>query len=75
VASALIARIRGAGEASLYGGAGTCYIEFGGGRIGRVDVDFFSDPKPTGACHEPDVASRAHKEHFGASRRARWSGL
>ena len=75
VASALIARIRGAGEARLYAGAGTCYIEFGGGRIGRVDVDFFSGPKPTGTYHEPDVASREHKEHFGASRKARWFGL
>jgi sulfide:quinone oxidoreductase len=75
VASALIARIRGAGEATLYGGAGTCYIEFGGGRIGRVDVDFFSGPKPTGTYHEPDVASRVHKEDFGASRKARWFGM
>ncbi|ROZ78914.1 NAD(P)/FAD-dependent oxidoreductase [Ramlibacter sp. WS9] len=75
VASALIARIRGEGEPSLYAGAGTCYIEFGAGRIGRVDVDFFSGPKPTGTYHAPDVASRVHKEHFGASRRARWFGL
>jgi sulfide:quinone oxidoreductase len=75
VASAIVARIQGDGEAKLYDGAGTCYIEFGGGRIGRVDVDFFSGPKPTGSYHEPDVASRAHKEHFGASRRARWFGL
>jgi sulfide:quinone oxidoreductase len=75
VASALIARIRGAGEALLYAGAGTCYIEFGGGRIGRVDVDFFSGPKPSGTYHEPDVASRVHKEHFGTSRRARWFGM
>jgi len=75
VASALIARILGTGEATLYGGAGTCYIEFGGGRVGRVDVDFFSGPKPTGTYHEPDLASRVHKEHFGASRKARWFGL
>jgi sulfide:quinone oxidoreductase len=75
VASAVIARIRGEGEPSLYAGAGTCYIEFGAGRIGRVDVDFFSGPKPTGTYHEPDVASRVHKEHFGASRKARWFGL
>lgn len=75
VASALIARIRGEGEATLYAGAGTCYIEFGAGRIGRVDVDFFSGPKPTGTYHEPDVASRVHKDHFGASRKARWFGL
>jgi sulfide:quinone oxidoreductase len=73
VASALVARIRG-GESTLYGGAGTCYIEFGAGRVGRVDVDFFSGPKPTGSYHEPDVATRADKEHFGASRVARWFG-
>lgn len=75
VASALIARIRGEGEARLYAGAGTCYIEFGAGRIGRVDVDFFSGPKPTGTYHEPSVALREDKERFGASRRARWFGL
>ncbi len=75
VASALVARLRGQGEASLYAGAGSCYIEFGGGRIGRVDVDFFSGPKPTGTYHEPSVALRADKEHFGASRIARWFGV
>ncbi len=57
-------------------GTGSCYIEFGAGRIGRVDVDFFSDPAgPTGTYHEPSVALRADKEHFGASRRARWFGM
>ena len=75
VAAALVARIRGQGEGDLYAGAGSCYIEFGGGRVGRVDVDFFSGPKPTGTYHEPSVALRADKERFGASRRARWFGL
>lgn len=74
VGTALVARIRGSGEASLYGGAGQCYIEFGAGRIGRVDVDFFSGPKPTGTYYPPDVALRADKEMFGASRKARWFG-
>ena len=75
VATLLVSRIRGEGEGSLYAGAGTCYIEFGAGRIGRVDVDFFSGPKPTGTYHEPSVALREDKERFGASRRARWFGL
>jgi sulfide:quinone oxidoreductase len=75
VASSLIARIRGAGDANLYAGAGTCYIEFGAGRIGRVDVDFFSGPRPTGTYHEPSVALREDKVRFGASRKARWFGL
>jgi len=75
VAATLIARIRGAGEGRLYDGAGSCYIEFGAGRVGRVDVDFFSGPKPTGTYHEASVALREDKERFGASRRARWFGL
>ena len=75
VASALVARVRGAGEGSLYAGTGSCYIEYGAGRVGRVDIDFFSGPKPTGTYNEPDVALRVDKERFGASRRARWFGL
>ena len=75
VASSLVARIRSQGEGKLYDGYGSCYIEFGGGRIGRVDVDFFSGPKPTGSYYAPSVALREDKEKFGASRRARWFGL
>ena len=75
VASALIARLRQQGSGALYDGFGTCYIEFGGGRIGKVEVDFFSGPAPTGNYYEPSVALRADKETFGSSRRARWFGL
>lgn len=75
VASALVAKLRSRGDAKLYDGFGTCYIEFGGGRIGKVEVDFFSGPAPTGNYYEPSVALRADKETFGSSRRARWFGL
>ena len=76
VAKALIARLRDEEVPVTHAGTGVCYIEFGGGRIGRVDVDFFSDPNgPTGTYHEPSVAMRADKEYFGSSRRARWFGL
>jgi sulfide:quinone oxidoreductase len=55
-------------------GFGTCYVEFGANRIGRVDVDFFGGPKPTGTFHEPSEDMRADKKTFGADRRARWFG-
>jgi hypothetical protein len=48
VVEALVAKITNKGATSLYSGAGACYIEFGGGRVGKVEVDFFSGPKPTG---------------------------
>lgn len=75
VASDIIARLRNSGGAKQYDGFGTCYLEVGGGLIGKVEVDFLSGPKPTGTYYEPSIALRADKEHFGSSRRARWFGL
>ncbi len=74
VAASLIARLQDGEQPGAYGGRGSCYIEFGAGRVGRVDVDFLSGPKPTGTFQEPSVALVAEKEHFGASRRSRWFG-
>jgi len=71
-AAALIARVRGDQAPDGYDGLGSCYIEFGSGRVGRVDVDFLSGPKPTGAFQAPSDALVAEKESFGSSRRARW---
>jgi len=72
VAASLIAGRLGGEQPAAYDGLGSCYIEFGGGRVGRVDVDFLSGPSPTGTFHEPSGALVAEKHHFGSSRRARW---
>jgi sulfide:quinone oxidoreductase len=74
VAEQLIARARDGDSNAVYEGRGSCYIEFGAGRVGRVDVDFLSGPKPTGTYREPSVALVAEKDLFGSSRRARWFG-
>jgi sulfide:quinone oxidoreductase len=74
LATSLIARLRGTGADGVHAGTGSCYIEFGAGRIGRVDIDFLSGPSPTGIYREPSTALRADKERFGSSRRARWFG-
>jgi sulfide:quinone oxidoreductase len=74
VAASLIAAARGGEAPGAYDGLGSCYIEFGSGRVGRVDVDFLSGPKPTGIFREPSSALVAEKDHFGSSRRARWFG-
>jgi sulfide:quinone oxidoreductase len=74
VATSLSIALGRGGEPEPYAGAGTCYVEFGAGRVGRVDVDFFSGPKPTGTFQQPSAALRLQKEHFGAARRARWFG-
>ena len=66
---------RRASGPTAYDGRGSCYIEFGGGRVGRVDVDFLSGPRPTGDLPGSRRATLvAEKEDFGSSRRARWFG-
>jgi sulfide:quinone oxidoreductase len=74
VAQTLIAKLRGGEEPGRHLGQGTCYIEFGRGRIGSVDIDFLSGPEKTGTFNAPSAEQRALKERFGATRRARWFG-
>jgi sulfide:quinone oxidoreductase len=75
VAAAIIADVQGGEQPSAYKGTGSCYVEFGADRVGRVDVDFLSGPAPTGSFVDPSVALVSEKQHFGSSRRARWFGL
>jgi sulfide:quinone oxidoreductase len=74
VAEEIIAGFQGGPTPSAYRGIGSCYIEFGGERVGRVDVEFLSGP-PTGSFSEPSLALVSEKQLFGSSRRARWFGL
>ena len=76
VADQLVARIRGESEPPGYDGTGSCWIEFGGHEVARVDVDFFSTPgHPTGTFTPPSVRTGEEKVEFGTSRRARWFGV
>jgi sulfide:quinone oxidoreductase len=75
VAKALIVELMGGQQPAAYDGAGSCYVEFGVDRVGRVDVDFLSGASPTGSFVEPSVALASEKQVFGSSRRARWFGL
>jgi sulfide:quinone oxidoreductase len=74
VAQRLIATLQRGEGPGPYLGRGTCYIEFGRGRVGSVDIDFLSGPSRTGRFNAPSAALVAEKEHFGSSRRTRWFG-
>ena len=73
-AEGIIAGLRGGPGPAPYTGRGSCYVEFGHGQVGRVDVDFLSGPKPTGTFQAPSEALVAEKGVFGSSRIARWFG-
>jgi sulfide:quinone oxidoreductase len=72
VAASLLATLQGGEQPPPYDGRGSCYIEFGAGLVGRVDIDFLSGPIRFGTFREPSTALVAEKRQFGASRRARW---
>jgi sulfide:quinone oxidoreductase len=74
VAASLIADVTGGEGPDPYDGRGSCYVEFGAGHVGRVDVDFLSGPKPTSTFHAPSKAIAADKQRFGSERRKRWFG-
>lgn len=74
VAQAIVAELGAGDPPGRHLGQGTCYIEFGGGRIGSVDIDFLSGPERTGTFNAPSVAQMERKKHFGSTRRARWFG-
>jgi sulfide:quinone oxidoreductase len=73
-AAGIIAELRGGEPPGPYAGAGSCYVEMGGERVGRVDVNFLGGPKPTGTFQAPTEALVAEKVQFGASRARRWFG-
>jgi len=73
-AASIVATFNGSENTNPYTGAGSCYIEFGEGTVARVDVDFFSGPKPVGIHYEASAALVADKIQFGASRKFRWFG-
>jgi sulfide:quinone oxidoreductase len=72
VAEHLTVRLRDAGVATPYDGAGSCFIEFGDRKVGRVDVDFLTGPSVVAPFTEASLQGAAEKKEFAASRRRRW---
>jgi len=74
-AASILYDLKHGSEPTPYLGQGSCYIEYGGGKVGRVDVDFLSGPEVSGKFYDPSADMVKEKEKFGSSRRARWFGM
>jgi sulfide:quinone oxidoreductase len=75
VADDIVARHRGETLERRYEGEGNCYIEFGSGRVAKVESNFLGGPAPTATVVGPSEALAADKETFASTRRARWFGI
>jgi sulfide:quinone oxidoreductase len=74
VADDIAARLRGEELQQPYEGAGSCYIEFGGGMVGKVEANFLGGPAPTAQLVGPSLDLAREKDAFASTRRARWFG-
>jgi sulfide:quinone oxidoreductase len=75
VAADIAARLKGSALPPPYEGDGNCYVEFGDGMVGKVEVNFLGGPAPAGRIVVPSRELAAEKEAFGVTRRQRWFGL
>jgi sulfide:quinone oxidoreductase len=75
VAQDIMARVRGTESPAPYEGDGPCFVEFGGGLVGKIEVNFLGGPAPTARIAAPSHELAAEKHAFGAARRQRWFGL
>jgi sulfide:quinone oxidoreductase len=74
VAEDIAATLHGSELARPYEGAGNCFIEFGGGMVGKVEANFLGGPEPTAQLVGPSRELAAEKKAFAATRRERWFG-
>jgi sulfide:quinone oxidoreductase len=74
VADVIVSRATGAEAPPPFSGDATCYVEMGGGTVGKVDVNFLSGPAPTAVFSPPSLDGADEKRQFAAARRERWFG-
>jgi sulfide:quinone oxidoreductase len=74
LADFLISKLLGGEPPPQYAGVAACYVEFGGGEVAKVDVEFMPGAAPTGRFQGPSEDIAAEKEAFAATRKQRWFG-
>jgi sulfide:quinone oxidoreductase len=74
VADDIAAEISGQDPPAPYEASGVCYAEFGGGLVGKVQVNFLRGESAAAQRHDPSREYAAEKDEFGATRRERWFG-
>ena len=72
-ARCIMAAFKGREFEEEFNGEGSCYVEFGEGRVGRADVKFFPDPAyPTGSHQQPTLALAEEKQALETFNLKRW---
>ena len=70
----ILARLSDRTSERRYEGEGNCYIEFGSGRVAKIEANFLGGPSPRAEVVGPSEDLAADKKAFAPTRRARWFG-
>jgi sulfide:quinone oxidoreductase len=73
-AERISAHIREQAGSAEYDGRGLCYLEFGEGKVARVEVTFQHGKAPAGVYDQPSTMFADDKAEFGTTRIQRWFG-
>lgn len=74
VAKNIVARISGKEDSALFDGKGGCFIESGKDTASLIEVDMFTNEKPTTNLTESTAENLSRKHEFEKERLARWLG-
>jgi sulfide:quinone oxidoreductase len=72
VADEILYRVRNSGSPGHFDGTGTCFLEFGGGMVAKVEANFLGGPAPDVRFVGPSKEFRAEKDSFKTTRLNRW---
>jgi sulfide:quinone oxidoreductase len=72
-AARIAARLRGDEPVARFDGAGSCFIEMGGGEASMIRGDFYATP-PAAELTMPSAEQRIEKEMFESERLTAWFG-
>src|SRR5881398_895161 len=64
VADDIVARLHGETLGRRYEGEGNCYIEFGSGRVAKIEANFLGGPSPAATVVGPSEELAAEKAAF-----------
>jgi sulfide:quinone oxidoreductase len=74
VTADILRTIQGRGQVAPFQAQGTCYFEFGEGKVARIAANFLGGSIPDLALSGPSLEFRADKEEFESSRIEKWFG-
>jgi len=73
-AESIVASFEGREFTAPFDGKGSCFVEFGDGKVARADVDFFSKSYATGVHYEASSSIAEEKNVLEEQSKSRWFG-